>query len=157
MESPKQEERLHKTEIDSNRSTSNRSSPGYRQQNISTPAEFFKVFAQDQSGTNRSGSERQSSLTAANLIDAIIIHQINSSTEDSPVTSKTETSPMNSMVSSASRPKQEPPDSAPQPGPHSLQPDQKSPTAMHGKKRWVHESQQRPAQSSPMPSTPQVM
>lgn len=154
MESPKQEERLHKTETDSSRSTSNRSSPGYRQQNISTPAEFFKVFAQDQSGTNRSGSERQSSLTAANLIDAIIIHQINSSTEET-ATSKTETSPMNSMVSSASRPKQEPPDSAPQAGPHSLQPDQKSPPAMHGKKRWVHESQQRPAQSSPMPSTPQ--
>lgn len=133
MESPKQEERLHKIDTDSSRSTSNRSSPGYRQQNISTPAEFFKVFAQDQSGTNRSGSERQSSLTAANLIDAIIIHQINSSTEET-ATSKTETSPMNSMVSSASRPKQEPPDSAPQAGPHSLQPDQKSPPACMGRR-----------------------
>ncbi|XP_056017947.1 serine/arginine repetitive matrix protein 2-like isoform X6 [Ostrea edulis] len=148
MDSPK-EERIHKSDTESNRSSSNRSSPGYRS-NIQTPAEFFKVFAQEPSGASRSGSERQSSLTAANLIDAIIIHQINNSTEETSTT-KSETT----MVSSMTRPKLEPPDSAQHPVPQSMLPDQKSPPAMHGKKRWVHESQQRPAQSSPMPSTPQ--
>ncbi|XP_062612338.1 nuclear receptor corepressor 2-like isoform X1 [Saccostrea cucullata] len=153
MESPKQDDRGFKSDTESNKSSSNRSSPGFRNttSNIQTPAEFFKVFAQDPSGTNRSGSERQASLTAANLIDAIIIHQINNSTEET-ATTKPEAS---SVVSSMPRPKQEPPDSAPQPVPHSTPPDQKSPPAMHGKKRWVHESQQRPVQSSPMPSTPQ--
>ncbi|XP_078336139.1 uncharacterized protein LOC111132990 isoform X2 [Crassostrea virginica] len=155
MESPKQEDKSHKSDADINKSSSNQSTQGYRQQNIQTPAEFFKVFAQDASATSRTGSERQSSLTAANLIDAIITHQINSSTEESAIPSKQESSPMSSVVSSASRPKQEPPDSAPQPGPHLMPSDQKSPPTMHGKKRWVHESQQRPAQSSPMPTTPQ--
>jgi hypothetical protein len=150
MDSPKQEERVHKSDTESNRSSSNRSSPGYRG-NIQTPAEFFKVFAQDPSGSNRAGSERHSSLTAANLIDAIIIHQINNSTEETSTT-KSETP----MVSSMSRPKLDPPDSAQNPVTQSMLPDQKSPPAMHGKKRWVHESQQRPVQSSSMPSTPQV-
>ncbi|XP_062578280.1 uncharacterized protein LOC134240185, partial [Saccostrea cucullata] len=127
MGSPKQEDRGFKSDTESNKSFSNRSSPGFRNatSKIHTPAEFFKAFAQDTSGTNRSGSERQASLSDANLIDAIIIHQINNSTEETAIT-KPEAS---SVVSSMPRP--------------------------HGKKRWVHKSQQRPVKSSPMSSTPQ--
>ena len=61
------------------------------QQHVKEPAEFLQSFASDsqqarppQKPQDASGKNR--SLTAANLIDAIIVHQINQSSEETPST-----------------------------------------------------------------------
>ncbi|XP_069134588.1 filaggrin-like [Argopecten irradians] len=118
---------------------------------LKDPTDLFKAFVSDQSQTTtaRDSPRGPSALTAANLIDAIIIHQINQSIDEPE-----------SKV-----PKQDVPPSASQLTPEasdgsipSLQ-DQKSPTQMHGKKKWAHE-QNTPRATSPTPTstgiTPQM-
>jgi hypothetical protein len=68
-------------------SSSNRGSPAYNKGQIKEATDILKVFRQDASPP-ASGPSRHQGLTAANLIDAIIVHQINQVDENSTAATK---------------------------------------------------------------------
>jgi hypothetical protein len=127
-------------------SSSNRGSPAYNKGQIKEATDILKVFRQDASPP-ASGPSRHQGLTAANLIDAIIVHQINQVDENSTAATK-ETPPQQ-----PERKKMEtPPSSNGAPPPNA---EQKSPSQVHGKhgkKKWI---QQHPQSVTPTPQHPQ--
>lgn len=126
-------------------SSSNRGSPAYNKGQIKEATDILKVFRQDASPP-ASGPSRHQGLTAANLIDAIIVHQINQVDENS--TAATKETPQQ-----PERKKMEtPPSSNGAPPPNA---EQKSPSQVHGKhgkKKWI---QQHPQSVTPTPQHPQ--
>ena len=142
----------HEEKEDSdNRSSSNRSSPAHsKSHNIQSPADLLRAFVpQTEASTTQVETSKQPSLTAANLIDAIIIHQINQSSDEVPSQSDHKKKPHPAVVSSSTsvtRSDNVETTSPSTPSTTTLS-DQRSPTQVHGKKRWISDAQ-RPSSSA---------
>lgn len=123
--------------------SSNRASPAYKGQ-IKEATDILKVFRTEPSPPTQTGPiSRHQGLTAANLIDAIIVHQINQVDENHLVVGKD---------NAVDRKKVETPPSSIAPPMHS---EQKSPSQVHGKKKWIQEHPQAMSQAPQRP--PQQM
>ncbi|XP_071179529.1 nuclear receptor corepressor 1-like isoform X3 [Mytilus edulis] len=138
-------------------SSSNRASPAYNKNQIKEATDILKVFRQDASPPSASGPmSRHQGLTAANLIDAIIVHQINQVDENS--NSGRDTS--SRATTDTERKKVETPPSIPTSTHMEQSGLQKSPLQVHGKKKWIQEhpqsmtpTPQRQTQPKPIPSS----
>lgn len=148
------EEKMRKEAIKEEQSTvsskpdspwsSNRASPAYNKGQIKEATDILKVFRTEPSPPTQTGPiSRHQGLTAANLIDAIIVHQINQVDEGNAAAGK---------ENAADRKKVETP---PGSSAHSGLSEQKSPSQVHGKKKWIQEHPQAMGQAPQRP--PQQM
>ena len=123
-----------KSEMETQRNTSNRSSPAFQgAHNLKEPIDLLKGFSTEKAPSRE--RSKTGTLTAANLIDAIIIHQINQSNDE----------PESKYKMDAGGGGTHPPISGQSSPQGQFLGDTKSPTQqVHGKKRWMQSAHSTP-------------